>query len=63
VADRLPPGRALLGFALCEAGVAAFALLSKPFLYDLMAVELAGWWTRPRRCSRSASPGLALPTT
>jgi predicted membrane-bound spermidine synthase len=41
-ADRLPPARALLGFALCEAGVAVFALLSKPFLYDLLAVELAG---------------------
>ena len=28
VADRLSPARALIGFALCEAGVAAFALLS-----------------------------------
>jgi spermidine synthase len=29
-ADRLSPRRALLGFALCELGVAACALLSKP---------------------------------
>jgi predicted membrane-bound spermidine synthase len=42
LADRLAPARALLGFALCETGVAAFALLSKPFLYDLLAIGLAG---------------------
>ena len=41
IADRLPPWKALAGFALCEAVVAVFALASKPFLYDLLAMRLA----------------------
>lgn len=39
-ADRLPPRRAAMAFALCEVGIGLFALLSKPFLYDLVAMRL-----------------------
>ena len=42
VADRLTPARALVGFALAEIGVGVFALLSKLFLYDWLATDLAG---------------------
>ena len=63
LADRLPPARALLGFALCEAGIAVFALLSKPFLYDLLAVELAGVVDAPTAVFALCFAGLALPTT
>ena len=42
VADRLSPARALAAFALAEIGVGVFALLSKPFLYDWLATDLAG---------------------
>ena len=63
LADRLPPRAALLGFALCEAGVAAFALLSKPFLYDLLAVELAGGVDAPAAVFALCFAGLVVPTT
>jgi predicted membrane-bound spermidine synthase len=62
LADRLPPARALLGFALCEAGVAVSALLSKPFLYDLLAVDLAGVVDAPAAVFALCFAGLALPT-
>jgi predicted membrane-bound spermidine synthase len=61
-ADRLTPARALLGFALCEAGVAGFALLSKPFLYDLLAVGLAGVVDAPAAVFAMCFAGMALPT-
>jgi hypothetical protein len=63
LADRLPPARALAGFALCEAGVAGFALLSKPFLYDLLAVGLAGVVDAPAAVFALCFAGLVLPTT
>jgi predicted membrane-bound spermidine synthase len=63
LADRLTPVRALLGFALCEAGVAAFALLSKPFLYDLLAIGLAGVVDNPFAVFALCFAGLVLPTT
>ena len=62
VADRLSPARALAGFALCEVGVAAFALLSKPFLYDWLAVDLAGRVDSPAAIFALCFAGLALPT-
>ena len=63
VADRLTPARAVLGFALCEAGVAAFALLSKPFLYDWLAIDLAGVVDSPTAVFVICFAGLVLPTT
>src|SRR5262245_17674557 len=39
-ADRLDPRRAAFAFIVCEVGIGLFALLSKPFLYDLVATEL-----------------------
>ncbi|MBD0276160.1 MAG: spermidine synthase, partial [Acetobacteraceae bacterium] len=42
LADRLPPPRALMAFALCETGVALCAVASKPFLYDWLALSMAG---------------------
>ncbi|NGM23853.1 hypothetical protein G3576_27860 [Roseomonas stagni] len=63
VADRLPPWRALAGFALCEVVVAAFALASKPFLYDLLAMRLAGVVDEPAAIFALCFVGLVLPTT
>lgn len=63
LADRLSPARALLGFALCEAGVAVFALLSKPFLYDFLAIRLAGVVDAPAAIFALCFAGLVLPTT
>jgi MFS family permease len=63
VADRLSPARALLGFALCESGVAIFALLSKPFLYDFLAIGLAGVVDAPAVVFALCFAGLVLPTT
>jgi len=63
IADRLSPARALLGFALCEALVAGFALLSKPFLYDLLAVRLAGVVDSPAAIFALCFAGLVIPTT
>ena len=63
LADRLPPARALLAFALCEAGVAGFALLSKPFLYERLAIELAGVVDTPAAVFALCFAGLVVPTT
>ena len=63
VADRLPPARALAGFALCEAGVAVFAVVSKPFLYDLLAVRMADVVDTPAAVFALCFAGLVLPTT
>lgn len=41
VTDRLGTGAALIGFVLCELGIGAFALLSRPFLYDFV-VQVIG---------------------
>jgi hypothetical protein len=62
-ADRLPPARALIGFALCEAGVAACALVSKPFLYDWLALSMAGRVDAPLAVFALCFAGLAVPTT
>ncbi|MGG5807874.1 fused MFS/spermidine synthase [Falsiroseomonas sp. CW058] len=63
VADRLSPYQALIGFALAEAGVAAFALLSKAFLYDVLATDLAGVVDDPFVIFALCFAGLVLPTT
>ena len=63
LADRLPAWRALAGFALCEGVVAAFALLSKPFLYDWLALDLAGVVDSPAAIFALCFAGLVLPTT
>ncbi len=62
-ADRLPPARALAGFALCEAGVALCALVSKPFLYDWLALSMAGRVDAPLAVFALCFAGLVVPTT
>ncbi len=63
VADRLSPARALMGFALAEVGVGVFALLSKPFLYDWLATDLAGVIDSAPAIFALCFAGLVLPTT
>jgi predicted membrane-bound spermidine synthase len=63
IADRLSPYRALLGFAIAEAGVAAFAVVSKLFLYDFLATDLAGVVDDPTAIFALCFAGLVLPTT
>ena len=63
VADRLSPYKAMIGFALAEAGVAAFALVSKFFLYDILATDLAGVIDNPIAIFALCFAGLVLPTT
>ncbi|MBP0446277.1 fused MFS/spermidine synthase [Roseomonas sp. SSH11] len=63
LADRLSPARALLGFVVAETGVSSFALLSKPFLYDLLAIDLAGVVDSPAAIFALCFAGLVLPTT
>ncbi len=63
LADRLSPHRALIGFAAAEAGVAAFALVSKFFLYDFLATDLAGVIDSPAAIFVLCFAGLVLPTT
>lgn len=62
VADRLAPRAALAGFAAAEVLVAGFALLSKPFLYDLMALGLAGAVESQAAIFALCFAGLVLPT-
>ncbi len=63
VADRLSPHRALLGFALCEAGIALCALLSKGFLYDVIAIGLADAVQSNLAVFALCFAGLVIPTT
>jgi MFS family permease len=63
IADKLSPYRAMIGFALAEAGVAAFALVSKFFLYDFLATDLAGVVDDPVAIFALCFAGLVLPTT
>jgi hypothetical protein len=63
IADRLSPYRAMIGFALAELGVAAFALVSKFFLYDFLATDLAGVVDDPVAIFALCFAGLVLPTT
>ncbi|MBL6455784.1 fused MFS/spermidine synthase [Belnapia sp. T6] len=63
LADRLTPVQALLGFALCEVGVAISALISKPFLYDWLALGLVGQVDSPIAIFALCFVGLVIPTT
>lgn len=63
IADRLSPVRALAGFALTEIGVGIFALLSKPFLYDWLATDMAGVVDAAPAIFALSFAGLVLPTT
>ncbi len=63
VADRLSPSQALTWFALCELGVALCALLSKPFLYDWLAMGMAGRVDSQLAVFGLCFVGLAIPTT
>lgn len=63
LADRLSAHRALLGFALCEAGVAVCALFSKFFLYDVIAIGLADVVEQPAAIFALCFAGLVVPTT
>ncbi len=63
IADRLPPFAALVGFAIAEVLVAAFALVSKLFLYDILATDLAGVVDDPLVIFALCFAGLVLPTT
>jgi len=63
VADRMSPARALIAFALCEIGVAGFAVVSKAFLYDWLATDLAGVVDDPVAIFALCFAGLVLPTT
>ncbi len=63
LADRFSPARALGGFALAEAGIALCALVSKPFLYDWLALDMAGAVDNPVAIFALCFVGLVLPTT
>jgi predicted membrane-bound spermidine synthase len=63
IADRLSPARAVLAFALAEGGIGAFALWSKLFLYDWVAMDLAGSVGTPFALFAVCFVGLLLPTT
>ncbi len=63
VADRMSPHRALLWFAACEAGVALCAIVSKPFLYDFLAIGLADDIQSPLAIFAICFAGLVIPTT
>ena len=63
VADRLTRAQAITAFAACETGVALFALVSKYFLYDWMALDLAGAIDGMAGIFALCFAGLVLPTT
>jgi predicted membrane-bound spermidine synthase len=62
VADRLAPRRAAFAFALIEAGIAGFALLSRPFLYDLVVEQLGPLLTGRWAVFGVCFAGLLVPT-
>lgn len=62
VADRMAPRRAALAFALIEAGIAGFALLSRPFLYDLVVERLGPLLTARWEVFGICFAGLLVPT-
>lgn len=63
IADRMSPAQALIGFALAEIGVGLFALLSKAFLYDWLATDMAGVVDAAPAIFALCFAGLVLPTT
>lgn len=63
MADRFSPYKALIAFAVCEAGVALCAVLSKFFLYDIIAIGLADDVQSPFAIFALCFMGLVIPTT
>ncbi len=61
-ADRLAPRRAAFAFALIELGIGGFALLSRPFLYDLLVEELGPLMTSRWQVFAVCFAGLLVPT-
>jgi len=61
-ADRLAPRRAALAFALIECGIAGFALLSRPFLYDVVVEKLGPLMTSRWEVFAVCFAGLLVPT-
>jgi spermidine synthase len=62
-ADRLSRAGAIIAFAACEIGVAGFALLSKLFLYDGLAIGAADSIDSLAGVFALCFAGLVLPTT
>ncbi len=62
VADRLTPRRAAWAFILCEIGIAGFALLSRPFLYDVVVERLGPLMTETWQIFAVCFAGLLAPT-
>lgn len=62
LADRLAARRAALAFAGIELGIAAFALLSRPFLYDLVVERLGPLLTGRWEVFAVCFAGLLVPT-
>lgn len=62
VADRLNPRRAAWAFILCEIGIAGFALLSRPFLYDVVVERLGPVMTETWQIFAICFAGLLAPT-
>lgn len=62
-ADRLSRAQAIAAFAACETGVALFALVSKYFLYDWLALEMTGAVDGLAGVFALCFAGLVLPTT
>jgi MFS family permease len=54
LADRLPPRRRILAFALAELAISIFGFLSVFVLYDTLYLKLGPWW---RPCSSWPSCG------
>jgi spermidine synthase len=62
LADRLRPRQAALAFAAVELGIAGFALLSRPFLYDLVVERLGPVLTGRWEVFAVCFAGLMVPT-
>jgi len=62
-ADRMSRAQAIIAFAVCETGVAGFALVSRPFLYDWLAIDMAGSVDSLAGVFALCFAGLVLPTT
>ncbi|MFY7962188.1 MAG: fused MFS/spermidine synthase [Elsteraceae bacterium] len=62
VADKLSARQAALAFIACEIGVAAFTLLSKPFLYDWLALQIGPEIKSPLLIFLISFSGMLLPT-
>lgn len=62
LADRLSARQAALAFAGCEVAIALFAIASKPFLYDLLALRLGPVLSGQAAIFAACVAGLLFPT-